>query len=71
MRRRVRSAPTSGVLLRRLTEEAGASDADRLAREWQLLMTGAIVAADEQDGEAAQRTRGIGLLVLERKGLRP
>jgi AcrR family transcriptional regulator len=54
-----------------LAEEAGAPDPTAFAHEWQLLMTGAMVAADAGDRQAAQRARRIGSLVLEREGLLP
>jgi AcrR family transcriptional regulator len=52
-----------------LAEQGRATSPEALARDWQLLMTGAIVAADEGDVEAAQRARRMALLVLEREGL--
>jgi len=55
--------------LQGLAEQARARSPGALARDWQLLMTGAIVAADEGDVEAAQRARRMALLVLEREGL--
>jgi AcrR family transcriptional regulator len=55
--------------LQGLAEEGRATSPEALARDWQMLMSGAIVAADEGDVEAAQRARRIALLVLEREGL--
>jgi AcrR family transcriptional regulator len=57
--------------LQRLAEEGHAKSPERLARDLQLLMTGAIVAAGEGDLEAAQRARRMAELVLEREGLDP
>jgi len=57
--------------LQRLAEEGGARFPETLARDVQLLMTGAIVAADEGDVDAAQRASRIAALVIEREGLDP
>ena len=54
-------------LLQRLAEGAGAESPETLARDLQLLMTGAIVAADEGDVEAAQRARRMAMLVIGRE----
>ena len=51
-------------LLERLAAEAGLSDPEGFARQWQILMTGAIVAAVEGDLKAARRTREMAALVL-------
>ncbi len=56
-------------LLQRFAEEGHAEQPETLARDLQLLMTGAIVAADEGDIEAARRARGMAQIVLERAGL--
>jgi AcrR family transcriptional regulator len=58
-------------LLQKLAEEGQAAFPERLARDLQLLMTGAIVAADEGDLEAAQRARRMAVLVIEHEGLKP
>ena len=57
--------------LERLAKEGHDRSPQALARDWQLLMTGAIVAADEGDITAARRARKIALLILEREGLDP
>jgi AcrR family transcriptional regulator len=72
----VREASSLGLararsFVRGLAEEAGAEDPDDLARQWQLLMTGAIVAASDDDRAAAGRARALGVLLLEREGLGP
>jgi AcrR family transcriptional regulator len=55
------------VVLRELAEEAGVRDPDEFAYQWQILMTGAIVVAQQGDKEAARRARGAALLLLERE----
>jgi AcrR family transcriptional regulator len=56
--------------LERLAAEAGADDPDALARQWHILMKGAIVAAGEGDVEAARRAREVAQLLLQhRRGL--
>jgi AcrR family transcriptional regulator len=57
--------------VQRLAEEGHAKSPQTLARDLQLLMTGAIVAADEGDVEAAQRARRMAVLVIESQGLDP
>jgi AcrR family transcriptional regulator len=57
--------------VRGLAEEAGVRDPDGFARQWQLLMTGAIVAASDRDRAAAGHARALGMLLLEKEGLRP
>ncbi len=49
-----------------LAAEAGVLDPDEFARQWHILMKGAIVAATEGDREAARRARELGVLLLER-----
>jgi AcrR family transcriptional regulator len=53
--------------LRRLAEEAGVRDPEGFARQWQLLMIGAIVAAAAGDVDAARRAREMAELLLERR----
>jgi AcrR family transcriptional regulator len=53
------------AVLRSLAEEAGAGDPEALARQWQMLMSGAMIAAAEGDVAAAQRARDVGALLLE------
>jgi AcrR family transcriptional regulator len=55
------------AFLRSLAEAAGASDPDTLARQWQMLMSGAMVAAAEGDREAARQARDVASLLLERE----
>lgn len=54
-------------LARRLAEEAGIDDPDRFALQWQILMSGSIIAADQGDLDAAQRVRDSAQLLLERE----
>jgi AcrR family transcriptional regulator len=53
--------------LRTLTEQAGARDPDMLARQWQMLMTGAMVAAAGGDLGAARHARDVAAHLLERE----
>jgi AcrR family transcriptional regulator len=55
------------AFLRSLAEEAGARDPDTLARQWQMLMSGAMIAGSEGDVDAAQRARDVGSLLLGRE----
>ena len=48
----------------RLAAEAGISDPESFARQWHILMKGAIVAAAEGDREAARRAQSVGALLL-------
>jgi len=57
--------------LARLAAEAGVEDTDAFARQWHILMKGAIVAAAEGDVHAAARARELGSLLLERHGVAP
>jgi len=52
---------------RELADEAGIPDPDGLARQWQLLMAGAITAAAMGDADAAHRARDLGTLLLRRE----
>jgi AcrR family transcriptional regulator len=56
-------------LVGRLAGEAGIPDPEGFARRWQVLMSGAIVAAGQGDVDAARRAREVGSLVLEREGV--
>jgi AcrR family transcriptional regulator len=56
-------------LLRRLAEEVGVRDPDSFARQWQIVMSGAITAATGGDKEAALRAREVGELMLAREEL--
>jgi AcrR family transcriptional regulator len=55
------------AFIRGLAEEAGVRDPDGFARQWQMLMTGSIIAAIEGDVDAARRARTFGSLLLERE----
>jgi AcrR family transcriptional regulator len=57
------------LFVRELAEAAGIDDADRVAAQWQILMKGAIVSAQEGDLDAALEARELGILLLERHGL--
>jgi AcrR family transcriptional regulator len=57
------------AFLRDLAAQAGAADPDAVARSWQILMNGAIIAAHEGDARAAARAREVGELVLARHGI--
>src|SRR5438876_7849883 len=61
---------TIRAFLRRLAADAGVSDADAFARQWQMVMMGSIVAAYAGDRDAARRAKEIGLLLLARAGIR-
>ena len=54
-------------VVRELADEAGIPDPDGLARQWQLLMAGAITAAAMGDADAARRARDLGTLLLRRE----
>jgi AcrR family transcriptional regulator len=58
-------------LLRDISKEAGARDPVAFARQWQLLLFGALIAAAAGDADAALRAREIGVLLLEGEGLGP
>ncbi len=54
--------------LERLAAAAGITDTDAFARQWHILMKGAIMAAHEGDAEAAARARELGELLLRARG---
>lgn len=54
------------AFLRSLTEQAGVRDPDTVARQWQMLMTGAMVEVAGGDLEAARRARDVASALLER-----
>jgi AcrR family transcriptional regulator len=60
---------TIRMFVRQLAKNAGASDADGLAHQWQLLMKGSIVSACEGDRHAARRAKELGALLLAREGI--
>jgi AcrR family transcriptional regulator len=55
--------------VRGLADEAGIHEPDGFARQWHILMKGAIVSAAEGDVEAAGRARQLGALLLEHHGV--
>lgn len=54
--------------IKALAGELGITDADGFARQWHILMKGAIMAAHEGDADAASRAREIGVLLLREHG---
>jgi AcrR family transcriptional regulator len=52
-------------IVRGLAEEAGLRDPGSFAHSWHILMKGSIVAAAEGDGDAAQRARAMGRLLID------
>jgi AcrR family transcriptional regulator len=52
-----------------LAEEAGIEDPARFAAQWQILMNGSIVAAQEGNREAAREAQELAELLLERHGV--
>jgi AcrR family transcriptional regulator len=50
--------------LRELATEAGIADPNGFARQWHILMKGAIIAAGEGDRDAARRAQHIGRVLL-------
>ncbi len=64
----VRHIETLHALLRQWGEDAGVRNSDRIARQWLILMTGAIIAAYAGDLDAAKRAREVGTLLLAHKG---
>jgi AcrR family transcriptional regulator len=52
-----------------LAEQAGVSDPEAFAREWQILMSGSILLATQGDREAAKRAQEVGRMILEREGI--
>jgi AcrR family transcriptional regulator len=55
------------ALARGLAEDAGIGDPNRFALQWQILMSGSIIAADQGDLDAAQPARESAQLLLERE----
>jgi AcrR family transcriptional regulator len=55
----------------KLATEAGVGDVDSFARQWHILMKGAIMAAHEGDTKAAARARELGELLLRQHGCLP
>ena len=54
-----------------LAAEAGASDPEAFAHEWQILMQGAILSATQGNLDAAKRARELGRMLLKREGIDP
>jgi AcrR family transcriptional regulator len=54
--------------IERLAAAAGITDTDAFARQWHILMKGAIMAAHEGDAGAAVRARELGELLLSARG---
>ena len=48
-----------------LARSAGVADAEGFARQWHILMKGAIVAAGEGDRDAARRAKAVAIILLE------
>jgi|HubBroStandDraft_2_1064218.scaffolds.fasta_scaffold106123_2 AcrR family transcriptional regulator len=57
--------------IEKLAAEAGIGDVDSFARQWHILMKGAIMAAHEGDTAAAARARELGELLLKERGCLP
>src|SRR5579863_2417507 len=57
--------------IEKLAAEAGLGDVDSFARQWHILMKGAIMAAHEGDTAAAARARELGELLLKEHGCLP
>jgi AcrR family transcriptional regulator len=57
------------TFVRGLAVQAGIESSDRFARQWTLLMKGAIVSAAEGDPSAAPCARELGALLLARHGV--
>ncbi len=57
------------AFLKKLARDAGVRDADAFARQWQIVMMGAIVAACAGDRGAARRGKEMGSLLLAREGI--
>lgn len=58
------------ALIKRLAETTGVRNAEELARQWQMLMMGSIIAAYAGDRNAARRARKVGQLLLGRESAR-
>ena len=57
------------TVLTTLAAEAGIEDPEPFAHQWQMLMKGSIVAAEEGDPGAARRAREMGELLLRHHGI--
>jgi AcrR family transcriptional regulator len=65
----VRHIETISALVKQWVEDAGVRAPDRLARQWQILMTGSVVAAYAGDRDAARRAKEVGMLLLAHEGV--
>ena len=65
----LRHLDTIRSLVTQVVEEANVRDADGLARQWQMLMMGSIVAAYAGDPDAATRAKKIGTVLLASNGI--
>jgi AcrR family transcriptional regulator len=66
----VRHLENIRAFIRELATAAGVGDADAFARQWHILMKGAVISAQEGDRAAAARAKDMGTLLLERVGVR-
>lgn len=58
-------------LVTRLAKEAGIREPARFARDWQLLMYGSMISANEGDLDGARRAREVGMGMLDTAGREP
>lgn len=58
------------AFIRELAEAAGVSDSDAFARQWHILMKGAIISAQEGDAGAAAQAKELGALLLDSHSVR-
>lgn len=65
----VRHLANIRTVLAGLAAEAGIEQPESFARQWHVLMKGAIVAAEEGDVDAARRAREMGELLLRHHGV--
>jgi AcrR family transcriptional regulator len=65
----VRHLQNIRAFVRGLAADAGVEDSDHFARQWHILMRGSIVAAQEDDREAAARAQELGRLLLAHHGV--
>ena len=61
----VRAMSDIRTFVQGLAEEAGVRDSDALARQWQMLMMGSIVAAANGDVDTALRARSVASVLLD------
>lgn len=65
----VRHLENIRMFIGELATAAGIADADAFARQWHILMKGAIISAQEGDDAAASRAREMGVLLLGSRGV--